>query len=86
MAAANRECVGRALDRMFEQALKTIPSPPNGTRPAFWARLIKLLESHGIEWRAPSTSVPLAREPEPGQLLRPVPSEPFFRRNAGKSV
>ena len=32
------------------------------------ARLIALLESHGIEWRLPRKSAPLADEPEPSRL------------------
>ena len=32
------------------------------------ARLIELLESHGIEWRQPQSVVALAREPEPSRL------------------
>jgi len=32
------------------------------------ARLIKVLESHGIEWRAPSATVLVAREPESSRL------------------
>jgi superfamily II DNA or RNA helicase len=32
------------------------------------ARLIALLESHGIEWRQPQSPAPVAREPEPFKL------------------
>ena len=32
------------------------------------ARLIALLESHGIEWRLPPVSTPAVQEPEPSQL------------------
>ena len=32
------------------------------------ARLIALLESHGIEWRAPQSAIVVAREPEPSRL------------------
>lgn len=32
------------------------------------ARLIALLESHGIEWRTPQSAVIVAREPEPSRL------------------
>ncbi|HOK48067.1 MAG TPA: hypothetical protein PLK67_19120, partial [Bryobacteraceae bacterium] len=32
------------------------------------ARLIALLESHGIEWRPPQPVVLVAREPEPSRL------------------
>ena len=32
------------------------------------ARLIDLLESHGIEWRQPQSVVALTREPEPSRL------------------
>lgn len=32
------------------------------------ARLIELLESHGIEWRPPQPAVVVAREPEPSRL------------------
>ncbi|HUM08422.1 MAG TPA: hypothetical protein VLT37_06045 [Acidocella sp.] len=32
------------------------------------ARLIALLESHGIEWRLPHLIAPVTREPEPSNL------------------
>ena len=32
------------------------------------ARLIALLEAHGIKWRLPQPAVPVAQEPEPSQL------------------
>jgi hypothetical protein len=42
------------------------------------ARLIALLESHGIEWRQPQSPAPVAREPEPSKLS--TAQKVLFRR------
>ena len=43
------------------------------------ARLIALLESHGIEWRLPSEPAPLGQEAEPSRLST-VEKVALFRR------
>lgn len=56
------------------------------TRTTFQAenvRLIVLLESHGIEWRAPNSAVFAARESEPSRLSNAEKLALFRRRFRG---